>query len=101
MSNRARTRKGNSYGIKVGVSIREFKLIELSKQVFEAIGPVITIIMVTSYHFTCGNNEAVGVRYGDTVAGSCLFPALIGDRFAPFFAALWLPSRLRIATFSS
>ena len=87
--------------IKVGVSIREFKLIELSKQVFEAIGQLITIIMVPSNHFACGKNETIGVGYGDDIAGFGLFSTLIGDRFAPFFAALWLPSRLRIAKFSS
>ena len=88
-------------GSKVGVSIREFKLIELPKQVFEAIGQIITIIMVPSNHFSGGNNQAIGVGYWDDIAGFRLFPALIGDRFAPFFAALWLPSRLRIAKFSS
>lgn len=88
-------------GIKVGVSIREFKLIELPKQVFEAIGQLITIIMVPSNHFACGKNETIGVGYGDDIAGFRLFSTLIGDRFAPFFAALWLPSRLRIAKFSS
>ncbi len=87
--------------IKVGVSIGEFKLIELPKQVFEAIGQLITIIMVPSNHFACGNNEAIGVGYWDDIAGFGLFSTLIGDRFAPFFAALWLPSRLRIAKFSS
>ena len=88
-------------GIKVGVRIREFKLIELPKQVFQAIRQLITIIMVPSNHFACGNNEAIGVGYGDDIAGFGLFSTLIGDRFAPFFAALWLPSRLRIARFSS
>ena len=88
-------------GIKVGVSIREVKLIELPKQVFEAIGQLITIIMVPSNHFACGNNEAIGVGYWDDIAGFGLFSTLIGDRFAPFFAAQWLPSRLRIAKFSS
>ena len=88
-------------GIKVGISIREFKLIELPKQVFEAIGQIITIIMVPSNHFACGNNEAIGVRYWDDSAGFGLFSTLISDRFAPFFAALWLPSRLRIARFNS
>ena len=87
--------------IKVGVSIREFKLIELPKQVFKAIEQLITIIMVPSNHFACGNNEAIGVRYWDDIASFGFFPTLIGDRFAPFFAALWLPSRLRIARFSS
>lgn len=88
-------------GIKVGVSIGEFELIQLPKQVFEAIGQFITIIMVPSKHFTCGKNEPVGVGYWDDIAGFGLFSTLIGDRFAPFFAALWLPSRLRIAKFSS
>jgi hypothetical protein len=87
--------------IKIGVSIREFKMIELPKQVFEPVGQVITISVVASNHFTCGKNEAIGVRYGENVAGFGLFSALIGDRFAPFFAALWLPSRLRIAKFNS
>ena len=87
--------------IKVGASIREFKLIKLLKQIFEAIGQIVTIIMVPSNHFTGGNNEAIGVGYWDDVARFGLFSALIGDCFAPFFAALWLPSRLRIAKFSS
>ena len=81
--------------------IRMFKLIKLLKQVFEASGQVVTIIMVPSNHFTAGNNEAIGVGYGDDIAGFGLFSTLIRDRFAPFFAALWLPSRLRIAKFSS
>ena len=88
-------------GIKVGVSIREVKLIQLPKQVFEAIGQLITIIMVPSNHFACGKNETIGVRYWNDIAGFGLFSTLVGDRFAPFFAAQWLPSRLRIARFSS
>lgn len=87
--------------IKIGVSIGKFKLIQLPKQVFEAIGQLITIIMVPSNHFACGKNETIGVGYWDDIAGFGLFSTLIGDRFAPFFAALWLPSRLRIARFSS
>jgi len=87
--------------IKVGVRICEFKLIKLLKQVFQASGQLVAIIMVPSNHFSGGNNEAIGVGYWDDIAGFSLFPALIGDRFAPFFAALWLPSRLRIAKFSS
>lgn len=87
--------------IKVGVGICESQLIELPKQVFEAIGQIITIIMVPSDHFACGNYETIRVSYGDDIAGFGLFSTLIGDRFAPFFAALWLPSRLRIARFSS
>jgi len=87
--------------IKVGVRICEFKPIKLLKQVFQASSQVVTIIMIPSNHFTAGNNEAIGVGYWDDIARFGLFPTLIGDRFAPFFAALWLPSRLRIAKFSS
>lgn len=88
-------------GIKIGVSIGEFKLIQLPKQVFETIRQLITIIMVPGDHFACGKNETIGVSYWDDIAGFGLFSTLIGDRFAPFFAALWLPSRLSIAKFSS
>lgn len=88
-------------GIKVGISIRELKPIKLHKQSFEAISQLITIIMVASNHLACGKNETIGVCYRDDIAGFGLFSTLIGDRFAPFFAALWLPSRLRIAKLSS
>ena len=88
-------------GIKVGVSVGEVTPIQVPKQVVEAIAQIITIIMLASNHFACGKNETIGVGYWDDIAGFSLFPALIGDRFAPFFAALWLPSRLRIAKFSS
>jgi hypothetical protein len=87
--------------IKVSVSIHEVKLIKLPKQLFKSVDQFITIIMVPSYHFACGNNKTIGVRYWDDIAGFGFFPTLIADRFAPFFAALWLPSRLRIAKFSS
>jgi hypothetical protein len=88
-------------GIKVGVSVGEFTPIQLPKQILEAISQIITISMVASNHFACGQNETIGIRYWDDIAGFGLFSTLIGDRFAPFFAALWLPSRLRIARFSS
>ena len=91
----------STIGIKVGVRICEFKLIKLLKQIFQASSQVVTIIMVPSNHYAGGNNEAIGVGYWNDIAGLGLFPALIGDCFAPFFAALWLPSRLRIAKFSS
>ena len=87
--------------IKVGVGICESQLIESPEQVFEAIGQIITIIMVPSNHFACGKYETIGIGYRDDIAGFGLFSTLIGDRFAPFFAALWLPSRLRMAKFSS
>ena len=87
--------------IKVGIGIAELKLIQLAKQVFETIGQLITIIMVASNHFACGQNETIGVGYWNDIAGFGLFSPLISDCFAPFFAARWLPSRLRIAKFSS
>ena len=87
--------------IKEGVSIRKLQVVKLAKQVFETVKQSVTIIMIASNHLARRKNVAVGVRYRDDVAGFRLFSALIGDCFAPFFAALWLPSRLRIARFSS
>lgn len=49
-------------GIEVSISVGKFTLIQLPKQIFEAIGQVITIIMVASNHFAGGKNEPIGVR---------------------------------------
>ena len=87
--------------IKEGVRIRKFQMVKLAKQVFETVKQSVTIIMIASNHLAGRKNVAIGVRYRDDVAGFGRISALIGDRFAPFFAALWLPSRLRIAKFSS
>jgi hypothetical protein len=87
--------------IKEGVSIRKFQVVKLAKQIFETVNEGVTIIMIASNHLAGRKNVAIGIRQRDDIAGLCLFSALIGDRFAPFFAALWLPSRLRIAKFSS
>lgn len=87
--------------IKEGVPICKLQVVKLAKQVFETVKQSVTIIMIASNHLAGRKNVAIGVRYWDDVAGFGLFSALIGDRFAPFFAALWLPSRLRIAKFSS
>ena len=88
-------------GIKEGICIAQFHLIELIKHVFKPSNQLITIVMVASNHFAAGQNIAVRIRYRNDVAGFCLLATLIGNRFAPFFAALWLPSRLRIDKFNS
>ena len=87
--------------IKKGIAIREVQIVKLAKQIFETLNERITIIMIASNYLACRENVAIGIGQRDNVTGFGLFSTLIGDRFAPFFAALWLPSRLRIAKFSS
>ncbi len=88
-------------GIKEGICIAQFHPIELTKQLFELSNQLVTIVMIAGNHFAGGQNVAVRIRYRNDVAGFCFLATLIRDRFAPFFAALWLPSRLRIDKFNS
>ncbi len=52
------------------------------------------VIMLSSNDAGRGNNRAVLVGYWQDIAGFGFLAALIADAFAPFLAALWLPSRL-------
>jgi hypothetical protein len=87
--------------IKEAVRIAQFHLIKLTKHIFEPSNQLVTIVMIACNHFTRGQNVAVRISYGNDVTRLCLLATLIGDCFAPFFAALWLPSRLRIDRFNS
>jgi hypothetical protein len=57
--------------------------------------------MLTSNNLLGRKNVAIGIRQGQNVTGLGFLAALIADCFAPFFAALWLPSRLIADTFNS
>lgn len=59
------------------------------------------IIMLTSHNVCCRNDVPVGICYWQNIAGLRSLPTLIADFFAPFFAALWLPSRLISDKFNS
>ncbi len=75
--------------------------LHVSEEVLELLLKRITVMMIASHNPCRGDNVAMRIRYWQDVAGLRFLPSLIGDRFAPFFAALWLPSRLSSDKFNS
>jgi hypothetical protein len=96
-----------STGIKAAIGVEEGTFIvqlvpfHIGNQVLEFLFQRITIIMVAGNDSRRANDISIADRYGQDIAGFGLFSPLIGDCFAPFFAALWLPSRLSSDTFNS
>ncbi len=75
--------------------------LHISKDILELLHKLITIVMMTRDN-SCGRSDvAIPVCYWQDIAGLCLLSSLIGNFFAPFFAALWLPSRLSSDKFNS
>lgn len=87
--------------MKESVLIVEAQGVQLTNYHFETVDQVITIVVIAGNYLTGGKNKAGRIGYRQDIAGFCLLSALVGDCFAPFFAALWLPARLRIDKFSS
>ncbi len=75
--------------------------LHVSKDVFELLLKLIAIIMVTSNNISRRNNIPIGISHWQDIARLCLLSPLICYCFAPFFAALWLPSRLSSDRFNS
>ena len=96
-----------STGIKAAISVEEGTFIvqlvpfHIGNQVLDFLFHLITIVMIASNDSRCANDISITVRYGQDIAGFGLLSSLIGNFFAPFFAALWLPSRLSSDTFNS
>ena len=97
----------SSTGIKAAICVEEGTFIvqrvplHVGNQILEFLFQLITIIMMASNDARCPNTIPIAVRYGQDIAGFGLLSALIGNFFAPFFAALWLPSRLSSDKFNS
>ena len=68
--------------------------LHVSEDILQLLDNLISVIMIASYDACRRENVAVPISYWQDVAGLGLLSSLIGDFFAPFFAALWLPSRL-------
>jgi hypothetical protein len=84
-----------------GTFVVQSTSLHVSEDVLELLHKLITIIMMTRDN-SCGRSDvAIPVCYWQDIAGLGLLSPLIGDFFAPFFAALWLPSRLSSDKFSS
>ena len=95
------TRIEATISIEEGTVIVEFTPLHVLEQLLNRCFQIVTIIMVARYQLCRGNNIAVLGGYWQNIAGLGLLASLIGDCFAPFFAALWLPSRLISDKFNS
>ncbi len=80
--------------VEYGAVVGQSTTFHVSEHMFKLLLKLIAIIMVASNDACCGNNRTISISYRQDVARLGLLSALIGDGFAPFFAALWLPSRL-------
>ena len=96
-----------STGIKAAICIEESALIvqsvpfHVGNQILEFLFQLVAVIMIARNNPSCRDDRAIAVGYWQDSAGFGLLSPLVGDRFAPFFAALWLPSRLSADKFSS
>ena len=79
----------------------QFTAPHVSKDLVELLCKGIAVIMVACNHPSSGNDITVAIGYRQDVARLRLLSALIGNFFAPFFAALWLPSKLSSDKFNS
>ncbi len=87
--------------IEDGTFIVQSTSLHVCEDVLELLDQLITIIVIASYNPCSRKNVPISISYWQDVTGLCLLPSLIGDFFAPFFAALWLPSRLSSDKFNS
>src|SRR5687767_11554047 len=71
-----------------GSFVHQSTSLHVSKDVLELLNKLVAIIMIASYDACGRENVAVSIGYWQNVAGLGLLSSLIGDFFAPFFAAL-------------
>ena len=88
-------------GIEEGTFIIQLIPLHVSNQMLEFLFQIVAVIMIARNNPRCCDDSASAVGYWQDSAGFGLLSPLVGDRFAPFFAALWLPSRWISDTFSS
>jgi hypothetical protein len=97
----------HSAGIKTAICIenRTFDIQATAPHIIEHVRylllKVIAIIMISCNNAGRRNDRSIPIGYWQYVACFCPLPALIGNFFTPFFAALWLPSRLSSDKFKS
>jgi hypothetical protein len=87
--------------IEEGTAILQVIPIQICKNLADCSFQFIAIIMATSNNLACPNNIAIPIDHWNNIAGLRFLSPLILDTFAPFFATVWLPSRLRTDKFNS
>ena len=84
-----------------GSFVDQLTSFHVSKDILELLHKLVSIIMIAGNDARRRENIAVSIGYREDIARLCLLAALLGDFFAPFFAALWLPSMLSSDKFNS
>ncbi len=87
--------------VEKGRPILQTIALQISKDLGDGCSQVIAVIMATTNDLTCSHNVAIPVNHWNDVAGLRFLSPLVLDTFAPFFATVWLPSRLRTDKFNS
>ena len=87
--------------IEIGAMVVQTTAFHIIETVDNLLFEIITVIMLPCKYSRRGNNVPVRIGYWQDVTGLSFLSPLIADGFAPFFAALWLPSRLSTDKFNS
>ncbi len=87
--------------IEKGIMVIQPAAIHVVEDVLELLCKLVAVMLLTSNDPRCRDNVAVRICYWQNIAGLCFLSALVATCFAPFFAALWLPSRLSSDKFNS
>ena len=87
--------------IKQGTFIVQPATLHVFEHVLQFLIELKAVIMLACNDASRSNDRAIFVRYWEDVAGLGFLAPLVADTFAPFLAALWLPSRLSSDKFNS
>src|SRR3712207_3480480 len=87
--------------IKQGTFIVQFAPLQVFEHVLQFLFKLKAVVVLSSYDAGCGDDRTVFIRHREDITGFGFLAALIANAFAPFLAALWLPSRLSSDIFNS
>ncbi len=95
------TRVKATIGIKERTFIVQSTPLHILEDVLQLLFELKAVVMVSGNDTRRRDDRTVLVRHWEDITGFGFLAALIADAFAPFFAALWLPSRLSSDKFNS
>ena len=87
--------------IKERTFIVQFTPLQVCEEVLQFLFELKAVVMVPSDDASRRDDRTVLVRHGEDITGFGFLSSLVANAFTPFFAALWLPSRLSSDKFSS
>ena len=95
------TRIETAIHVEEGSPVVQSTTFHICQHDLELLLKLIAVMMVACNYPRRRHNVPVRVCHRQDIAGLRLLPLLIANFFAPFFAALWLPSRLSSDKFNS